>query len=147
MTVRRLVIYSVKRLSEDPYLKTLISRVFCLYRERFHSFSRYATQVFARAIKVFTRNFFFVSRQLLFFQWTTRQWQYESCNKGSISITRIKSTKIGVKETERNKACTHLIRKNSYELVRFLWSYKVHTSEFTSRSDTSKVRVNKKSIN
>ena len=103
-------------------------------------------QVFARAIKVFTRNFFFVSRQLLFFQWTTRQWQYESCNKGSISITRIKSTKIGVKETERNKACTHLIRKNSYELVRFLWSYKVHTSEFAICSDRFKVGVNNKSI-
>ena len=72
--------------------------------------------MFARAIKVFTRNFFFVSRQLLFFQWTTRQWQYESCNKGSISITRIKSTKIGVKETESNKACS-LIREKSYELV------------------------------
>ena len=29
---------------------------------------------------------------------------YQNCNKASISITRVKSTKIGLKETERNKA-------------------------------------------
>ena len=31
----------------------------------------------------------------------------ENCNKGSISIKTVKSTKIGLEETESNKACTH----------------------------------------
>ena len=39
----------------------------------------------------------------------------ENCNKGSISIKRVKSTKIGLKETEESKACTCLIRKKLYE--------------------------------
>ena len=53
-------------------------------------------------------------------------------------------TKLDFKETESNKACTRLIRKKSYELVYFLWSYDVHPSEFAIRSDTSKVRVDNK---
>ena len=68
-------------------------------------------------------------------------------NKASISITRVKSTKIGLKETESNKACTHVIRKKSYELVQFLWLSKVHTCEYGHGRDTSKVRVDNKTIN
>ena len=56
------------------------------------------------------------------------------------------TTQVGLKETEESKACTRLIRKKSYELVRFLWSYKVHTSEFAICSDRFKVGVNNKSI-
>ena len=47
---------------------------------------------------------------------------------------------------EESKACTCVIRKKSYQLVQNLLSYKVHTSEFAIRSDTSKVRVDNKSI-
>ena len=68
----------------------------------------------------------------------------ENCNKGSISIKRVKSTKIGLKETESNKACTRLIRKKSYELVWFLRSYKVHTSEFGHGRDRSDWTVDNK---
>ena len=50
----------------------------------------------------------------------------ENCNKSSISIKRVKSTKVGFKETESNKECTPLIRKKLYELVRFLRSYDVN---------------------
>ena len=64
----------------------------------------------------------------------------------SISITRVKSTKIGLKETESNKAFTRVIRKKSYELVRFLWSYEVHPFEFAIHSGGCKVRVNNKTI-
>ena len=65
----------------------------------------------------------------------------KTADKDSISITRVNSTKIGLKETEINKVCTRVIRTKLYELVRFLWSYDVHPSEFAIRSDTSKVRV------
>ena len=58
----------------------------------------------------------------------------ENCNKSSISIKRVKSTKIGLKETESNKACTSLICNKSYELVRFLWSYEIHPFEFAIHS-------------
>ena len=44
----------------------------------------------------------------------------------NISITRVKSVLVGLKETESNKACTRLIRKKLYELVQFLWSYDVN---------------------
>ena len=71
---------------------------------------------------------------------------YENCNKDSISITRVKSTKIGLKETESNKAFTRLIRKKLYELIQFLRSYKVHTSEFAIHSGGCKVRVDNKPI-
>ena len=70
----------------------------------------------------------------------------ENCNKGSISIKRVKSTKIGLKETESNKASTLVIRKKSYELVPFLWLSKVHTCEYSHGRDTSKVRVDNKTI-
>ena len=70
----------------------------------------------------------------------------ENCNKGSISIKRVKSTKIGLKETESNKACTRLIRKKSYELVQFLWSSKVHTCEYGHGRDRFEVGVGNKSI-
>ena len=50
----------------------------------------------------------------------------KTADKASISNTKAKSTKIGLKETERNKACTRSIRKKLYALVRFLWSYDVH---------------------
>ena len=53
-------------------------------------------------------------------------------------------TRIGSVEGGYNEACTRLIRKKSYELVYFLWSYDVHPSEFAIRSDTSKVRVDNK---
>ena len=39
------MIVSVKRLSEDPYLKSFISRVQTKHRERFCSFSRYAIRL------------------------------------------------------------------------------------------------------
>ena len=35
-------------------------------------------------------------------------------------------TKVGLQETESNKACTRIIRKKSYELVHFLQSYDVN---------------------
>ena len=45
LTVRRLIIFSVKRLNEDPYLKCFVSRVRSKHRERFCSFSRYTTRL------------------------------------------------------------------------------------------------------
>ena len=47
LTLRPLsfIIFSVKTLSEDPYLKSFISRVRTKHRERFHSFSRYAIRL------------------------------------------------------------------------------------------------------
>ena len=68
----------------------------------------------------------------------------KTSDKASISITEVKTSEIGLKETEKNKASTRLIFKKLYELVRFLWSYDVHPSEFAIRSDTSKVRVDNK---
>ena len=56
------------------------------------------------------------------------------------------STKIGLKETEAFKECTRLIRKESYEFVRFLRSYKVHPFEFAIRSDRGDLRMNIKSF-
>ena len=41
----RLLFFCTKILSEDPYLKSFIRKVLCLYRERFSSFSRYATRL------------------------------------------------------------------------------------------------------
>ena len=41
----RVIIFPTKILSEDPYLMSFIRRVLCLYRERFSSFSRYATRL------------------------------------------------------------------------------------------------------
>ena len=41
----RLIIISVKRLSEGPYLKSFISRVRTKHRARFRSFSRYAIRL------------------------------------------------------------------------------------------------------
>ena len=70
----------------------------------------------------------------------------ENCNKNSKSITKVKSTKIGLKETESQKACTRIIRKKSYELVQFLRSYKVDTSEFAIRSDRGDLRMDIKSF-
>ena len=64
----------------------------------------------------------------------------ENCNKSSISIKRVKSTKIGLKETESNKACTRLIRKKSYELVWFLRSCKVQCRILKNKNKTWKVR-------
>ena len=51
-------------------------------------------------------------------------------NKDSIWTKRATSTKVGLKETEINKASTRLIRKKLYELVRFLRTDKVRASEF-----------------
>ena len=68
----------------------------------------------------------------------------ESYNKASISITGAKSIKTGLKETERTKACTRIIRKKSYELVIFLRSYKVRSSEFAIYSVGCKVGVDNK---
>ena len=83
---------------------------------------------------------------ILFFCSTTRRWQYENCNKASIWSTIAKSTKIGLKETERNKASTCIIRKKLFELVRTWWSYDVHPSEFAIHSGGCKVRVDNKTI-
>jgi len=58
----------------------------------------------------------------------------KSANNDSISITRVKSTKIGLKETERIKAYTRIICKKLNKLVRFLRSYKVQRRIFI-RSD------------
>ena len=49
MTVRRLIIFSVKTLSKDPYLKSFISKVRTKHRESFSSFSRYATRLSVEA--------------------------------------------------------------------------------------------------
>ena len=57
----------------------------------------------------------------------------------SISITRVKSTKIGLKETESNKAFTRVIRNKLYGLLKFLRSYKVQQVEFFIRSDRCEV--------
>ena len=70
----------------------------------------------------------------------------EKSKQASSGYSEAITTRIGFKETESNKAWTRLIRKKSYELVYFLWSYDVHPSEFAIRSDTSKVRVDNKSI-
>ena len=60
----------------------------------------------------------------------------KSANNDSISITRVKSTKIGLKETESNKACTRSIRKKSYEMVDFLRSYEVQQVKCGHGRDT-----------
>ena len=67
-------------------------------------------------------------------------------DKASISITKAKSINVGLKETEGDKACTRLIRKEYYELVQFLWSSKVHTCKYGHGRDTSKIRADNKSI-
>ena len=41
----------------------------------------------------------------------------KTANKASISITIVKSMKIGLKGTKSNKACTRAIYEKSYELV------------------------------
>ena len=71
---------------------------------------------------------------------------YENCNKNSKLITTAISTKVDLKETEESKAFTCLIRKKLYELVRFLRSYKVHTSKFVIHLGGCKVRVDIKLI-
>ena len=70
----------------------------------------------------------------------------ENCNKNSKSITKAISTKVGLKETEESKACTRVIRKKSYELVRILWSYDVHPFEFAIRSDRGDLQMDIKSF-
>ena len=49
MTVDPHYFFSTKILSEDPYLKSFISRALCSNRERFCSFSRYATRLSVEA--------------------------------------------------------------------------------------------------
>ena len=93
----------------------------------------------------FLRVTFFLSRQLLFFG-RHDDGDMKSSDKASISIRRVKSTKVGLKETESNKACTRSIRKKYYEFIWFLWSYKVHPFEFAIHSGGCKVRVNIKTI-
>ena len=51
------------------------------------------------------------------------------------------TTKLGFKETESNKACTRLICKKSYELVRFSRSYKVRRVEYGHGRDKSEEEV------
>ena len=70
----------------------------------------------------------------------------EKSKKPSSAYNETITTKLGLKETEESKACTRLIRKKSYELVRFLRSYKVHTSKFAIHSGGCKVRVDIKLI-
>ena len=70
----------------------------------------------------------------------------EKPKKPSSAYNEAISMKIGLEETESNKACTCLICKKSYELVRFLWSYDVHPSEFAIHSGGCKVRVDNKTI-
>ena len=59
---------------------------------------------------------------------------------------RVKSTKIGLKEAESDKACTRLIGKKLYELVQFLRSYEVHPLKFGHGRDRFKVEVDNKPI-
>ena len=80
----------------------------------------------SRATLRFLRIIFFLKVASYFFFIDDTTMAIEDCNKVSISTTRVKSTKIGLKETESNKACTRVIRKKSYELVRFLRSYDVN---------------------
>ena len=106
------------------------------------------TQVFARIVKVFTVVLILIkkiSRQLLFFHGRTTM-AMKTADKASISITRVKSLEHGLKETERNKVYTRGIRKKYYEMVWFLWSYKVRTSEFAIRSDRGDLRMDIKSF-
>ena len=75
--------------------------------------------MFVRYIKVFTVVLFLtkkISRQLLFFHGRTTM-AMKTADKASISITRVKSSEIGLKETESNKAYTRGIRQKYYELV------------------------------
>ena len=65
----------------------------------------------------------------------------KTADKASISIIEAKATKVGLNETESDKANTRVIRKKLYELVRFSRSYDVHTFYFDlprfSRQDWS----------
>ena len=57
----------------------------------------------------------------------TRQWRIvDKAKHYWISNTRVKSTKLGLKETEESKACTRIIRKKLYESFHFLQSYNVN---------------------
>ena len=70
----------------------------------------------------------------------------EKPKRPSSAYNEAVSTKIDLKETKNNKACTRVIRKKSYELIRFLWSSKVHTCKYGHGRDTSKVVVDNKYI-
>ena len=65
----------------------------------------------------------------------------ENCNKSSISIKRVKSTKIGLKETESNKACTRLICKKLYQLFQFLRSHEIQQVKYEHGRDKSEQEV------
>ena len=77
---------------------------------------------------------------------STNQFNMKTADKASITIIKATTTKAGLKEMESNKACTPLIRRKLYELVRFLRSYKVQRVEFFIRSDRSDWTVNDKYI-
>ena len=76
----RLIILSVKALSEDPYLKSFISRVRTKHRARFRSLRRYAIRhrvesyflvalhraVSTKAVNVMTFNYRIIAIQRLF---------------------------------------------------------------------------------
>ena len=64
----------------------------------------------------------------------------KTANKASISITIVKSMKIGLKGTKSNKACTRAIYEKSYELVWFLQSYKVLQRRIFIRSEIGAIR-------
>ena len=70
----------------------------------------------------------------------------KTADKASISMARVKSINVGLKETENNTVYTRVIRKKSYELVQFLWSYKVQRRIFHPFRNRFKVRVDNKTI-
>ena len=72
----------------------------------------------------------------------------KTTDKASISITRVKSVLVGLKETESNKVSTRVIRTNSYELVQFLLSVqntvnkKPSSSKFLNGMVSSSFNIN-----
>ena len=88
-----------------------------------------------------------VSSNANFCEWTSNEnniWQWhrmEKSKQASSGYNDSITTQVGLKETEESKACTRLIRKKSYELVRFLRSYKVQRVKFFIHSDRCDVRM------
>ena len=70
----------------------------------------------------------------------------KTADKASISNTEAKSTEIGLKETEGNKALPTVGIVIEYTVVNVLEPYNVRTSEFVIHSGGCKVRVDNKTI-
>ena len=84
---------------------------------------------------------------LVFALFVMRDGNMKTTDKANMSITRVESPEIGLKETDSNKACTREIRKKSYELVRFLRSYKVQWVEYGQGRDKSEEEVKYRTTN